>query len=248
MSSTSFLLSIVTITLLISTPSTSVTEEDDSKFVPSLKFIKDYSLKQHVRSLTRRSPRDKYLGLCTEDDYANWYLDCYPKECQQHFENATTLHELFKVYCDPFCGDIYFDYLDDCGDVGTVLTTFYSNLCLENEQGVQCFNYFTSDTYENPKPEVEEYCLPINETCGVECFYALEALSVKLGCCTNILYNQSVPNAVADYQLWESCDVPTPEFCTFNGFEFSGSPSVISACCVNLVSIVTMLLLLAALK
>lgn len=207
----------------------------------------DFIRNRHLQTLDRRSAKDVYLGLCTEDEYTDWYLHTYPPECQTQFNNASTLHQLFEVYCDPFCGDIYFDYLDDCGDVGLVLTTFYTNLCLENEQGVQCYNYFTSNVHYNPKPEAEEYCLPANDTCSLECHYALEAMSVKLGCCANVLYNQSIPDPVVDYDLWEKCDVPTPSFCSnFDEPELSGSPCL--PCSVNLVSIATILLLLAILK
>lgn len=209
-------------------------------------FFKIFSSKD-ARVAARRSRSEAYLGVCTEEGYADWYLNKYPTECQQQFNNASDLHQLFQVYCDSFCGDLYFDYLEDCGGVGIVLTTFYTNLCQENELGVQCYEYFTSDVHHNPKPEVEEYCLPTNQSCTAECYYALESLSIKLGCCTNILYNQSVQDPVANYQLWEDCEIVTPGYCNWiDESNLSGSSGL--AYSVNLISIATIMLSLLVLK
>ena len=189
--------------------------------------------------VSRSSSKDLYLGMCTEEDYEEWYTNEYPVECQQLLGNASTLHMLFGVYCDPFCGGIYFDYLDDCGSTGMVLSSFYTHLCIENERGVPCYYYITSDEYDNPRPEVDEYCFPMNETCTTECYYALESMSIKLGCCVNTLYNQSIPDPVAQYALWENCDLTAPGHC-YTELELSGSPCLGNS--LNLLSIAVMLL------
>ena len=183
--------------------------------------------------------RDLYLGMCTEEDYEEWYTNEYPVECQQLLGNASTLHMLFGVYCDPFCGGLYFDYLDDCGNTGMVLSSFYTHLCIENEKGIPCYYYITSDEHENPRPEVDEYCFPWNNTCSMECYYALESMSVKLGCCVNTLYNQSIPDPVAQYALWDTCDLEAPERCS-TGVEFSGALCLGTS--LNVFSIALMLL------
>ena len=185
------------------------------------------------------SSKDLYLGTCTEEDYEEWFTNEYPIECQELLGNASTLHMLFGVYCDPFCGGIYFDYLDDCGSTGMVLSSFYTHLCIENERGVPCYYYITSDEHYNPRPEVDEYCFPYNESCSTKCYYALESMSVKLGCCVNTLYNQSIPDPVAQYVLWESCDLTAPGRCQ-TGMELSGSQCLGNS--LNIFSIALVLL------
>lgn len=200
----------------------------------------------HVRSTghTSRSTEDIYLGICSEEEYVEWYSNEYPLECRDSFSNASNLHELFQVYCDPFCGRIYFNYLDDCGNAGVILTAFYTNLCTINEHGVGCYNYITSDNYPNSKPTVDEYCFPVNSSCTTECHHALESLSANLGCCVNTLYNQSIPHPAADYELWANCGLSTPSYC--NQRSVSGSSSLASK--LNMCSLAVVLFVAAVLK
>ena len=200
-----------------------------------------------VKSLgTRETEETPYIGLCTEENYEDWYNNDYPEECREMMANATDMHHLFEVYCDPFCGDLYFDYLDNCGSAGVVLTFFYRNFCAENEKGVACYNYIASEELQNPKPEVDEYCTGLNYTCTVNCFYALEAFSEELGCCVNTIYNMSVPDPTTMYELWQMCDVPTPTFCNDVRLAFSSGRRLISS--LNVAGILVMLLLMMAMK
>ena len=188
-----------------------------------------------------------YIGLCTEEHYEEWYYSDYPEECRERFANASNLHSLFGIYCDPFCGDIYFDYLDDCGSAGMVLTIFYRTLCAINEKGVACYNYLTSDDVYNPKPEVNQYCVDVNTTtCTTNCFYALEAFATELGCCVNTVYNMSVPDPATAYQLWDTCDIATPSYCGDIKFDLVSSASLASN--LSVLSVTLMLLLMAAMK
>lgn len=191
-------------------------------------------------------PKGLYIGICTEEHYEEWYLNEYPIECRERFANATDLGDLFEIYCDPFCGDMYFDYLDNCGNAGIIITVFYRSLCTENEKGVPCFNYLTNDDYNNPKPEVDEYCSHLNETCTSTCYYALDALVLELGCCVNTLYNMSVPDPTTMYQLWDMCDVAKPSYCNNLEFTFAGAMNLASN--LNILSIVVVVLLMAAMK
>lgn len=194
--------------------------------------------------LGRSSSEDIYPSICNDYEYEEWYLNEYPKECQEAFTNASTLNELFQIYCDPFCGKLYFDYLDGCGNAGIILTAFYTNLCTENERGVACYHYITSDDYPNSKPEVDDYCFPVNSSCTMECYHALDLLSTNLGCCVNTLYNQTIPHPAADYELWTHCGLSTPGYCIRRGV--SGSPSLTSS--LNLCSVAVVMFVAAILK
>ena len=238
---TILVLQLTVITVCLASVSAS---NDNQELLKDLAILQNLALKVDQASYPsgreRRSiGKDLYLGMCTEEDYEEWYTNEYPIECQQLLGNASTLHMLFGVYCDPFCGGLYFDYLDDCGSAGMVLSSFYIHLCTENEKGTPCYYYITSDEYDNPRPEVNEYCLPMNETCSTECFYALESLSIKLGCCVNTLYNQSIPDPVAQYQLWDSCELTAPGHCQTE-LDFSGSICLGNS--LNLLSIALVLL------
>ena len=198
-----------------------------------------------TQSLLRRSSsEDIYLGICSEEEYEEWYLNKYPMECQASFTNASTLNELFQIYCDPFCGELYFDYLDECGNAGVILTAFYTNLCTENDKGVACYHYITSDDYPNSKPTVDDYCFPVNSTCTAECYHALDSLSINLGCCVNTLYNQTIPHPAADYELWTDCRLSTPGYC--NRRSVSSSSGLASS--LNLCSVAVVMFMAAILK
>lgn len=199
-----------------------------------------------ARSSSNKQEEEEYIGECTEEHYEEWYLNDFPEECRESFANASSLHELFEVYCDPFCGDIYFDYLDDCGNAGLIIAIFYRSLCTENEKGVPCYNYLTSDDYYNPKPLVDEYCSQLNDTCTDNCYYALDALAVELGCCVNTLYNTTTPDHSTMYQLWEMCDLAKPSYCHTEDYSFAGATNLASN--LNVLSISIMVLLMAVMK
>ncbi len=199
------------------------------------------------KALLRQMEETPYIGLCTEEHYEEWYNNNYPEECRDLMANATDLHHLFDVYCDPFCGDIYFNYLDNCGSAGIVLTFFYRNFCSENEKGVACYNYIISEELHNPKPEVDEYCSGVNETCTTNCFYALEAMATELGCCVNTIYNVSIPDPSTAYELWDLCNVPTPSFCNDLRVGFSSATALLVSS-LNVAAVVTMTMLMVAMK
>ncbi len=210
-----------------------------TRFAPMTALaVNDAQLKTIKDHVSKSNKKDVYLGMCTEEEYEEWYANEYPLECQEQMSNASSLFVLFGVYCDPFCGGLYFEYLDECGGTGMLLSSFYTHLCVENENGVPCYYYITSEEHYNSRPEVEEYCFPMNDTCSSECFFALEAMVVEMGCCINTLYNQSIPDPVAQYALWESCDLTAPDYCASD--EFSGSLCLGNS--LNILSIALVLL------
>ena len=195
-----------------------------------------------------RQPQSLYRGECSEEHFEHWYFNKLSLECRERFSNASTLQELFEVYCDPECWDMYYDYIDSCGNSGLMSTIFYHSMCSENENGVLCYNYLTSESHYNPKPMIEDNCDMNNDTCGQSCYEALEAFSMELGCCVNTLYNTSATDPVAGYLLWATCDVARPEFCVENNFSDGATNLASYLSYLNTLSIALLVLVMVAMK
>lgn len=216
---------------------------DDENAIMRRERTLDFKL---AAQFSKNQPQELYTGSCTDEHYREWYFNKFSLDCRLRFSNASTLHELFEVYCDPLCGDLYFDYIDQCGNTGLMISIFYRSLCTANEKGITCYNYLTSEGEYNPKPDVDEHCDGYNSTCDEYCFDALDSFSLELGCCVNTLYNMSTPDHSTRYQLWDACDIHKPTFCDDIGRTTAGAKNLESS--LNILSIALMMLVMAAMK
>lgn len=231
--------------LMILAPSALNANSDPSKW--NSLFKNSGKLSEDSRTVLIRRSTDTeniHIGVCSEEQFEDWYQNEFPKDCQEIFNNASTLHQHFQAYCSPICGEMYFDYLAGCGTAGAILSAFYTSLCITNEAGIGCYNYILSEEFPNSKPLADEHCFPVNSTCTIECLEALQSLYVNLGCCVNTLYNQTLSHPVANYELWTQCGLSTPDYCGERGV--SSSPNLESS--LNLCSLALVLVISVVVK
>ena len=185
---------------------------------------------------------------CNEKQHEEWHFKKFSPECRDMFSNATSLNQIFQMYCNPLCKDMYLDYIDSCGSSEPLVSLFFHSLCEENEKGVPCYRYLMSDDYYNPKPEVDQECNTLKDTCQQSCSYMLDSLSQELGCCVNTLYNITSPSSAVAYQLWDECNVAKPKFCGDAKETLAGATATNLASNLNVLSIAIIVLLMAVMK
>ena len=157
-----------------------------------------------------------YFGDCSEDEFNSWFYGEYDQDCRYKVNNRTSESQMYLIYCDGECGPPLLQFLESCGETAATYADYYRGLCYKNEEGVPCALYFLADTYLQGAYYVEENCdLPFQNgtECTFDCYVSVLELKYELGCCVNNIYNHSVPSDLADYRLWQTCNVDTPGVC-----------------------------------
>ena len=180
--------------------------------------------------------QDNFFGVCTQEEYYEWFYNKYPPNCRFLMENLQFEQVRYLVYCDEECGDPYLNYLKSCEEEGEESSeessvSYYEDLCHENSNGVPCAYYFLAQEKLQPAYYVEMNCNMEfgdagNSNCSFDCFIALHQFKNQLGCCVNNIYNHTETNMVADFNLWSKCGVSTPGHCSDKGVLIRSSMAV----------------------
>ena len=193
---------------------------------------------QESKSIDERINRQEiFFGVCSQEEYIEWYYSQYPENCRYLMENLQFEQQRYLVYCDEECGEPYLNFLKSCED-SEQSAQYYKDLCYENSNGVQCAYYFLAQEKLQPAYYVENNCdmaFGNGNNCSFDCFIALHQFKNQLGCCVNNIYNHSSVYQVADFQLWSKCGVDTPGRC-------SGGKVLISSSLVTTVLVILALM------
>ncbi len=184
------------------------------------------------------------VGSCPTDDEAMAYSN------EQECRNATTditflqsqiisddeLNSALEIFCTPDCGEKFVKYaIQTCGDVLTGLASLIS--CVPREVGPDRCRNASADRIDPVIAQDLQSCVSFDGTeCPANCSAALTAAVDAIGCCYQILYNDTdivnflvlmglldastnMTLAALRYPaLWNSCGVSIPGFCTGDPF------------------------------
>lgn len=157
-------------------------------------------------------PQLLYPGTCDQEQYVKWYWSDYPSECHHTFRNATSLHDLFQIYCDPLCGGLYHTYLASCNKNDNTLADHYREKCEKNEHSVG--HLITTYSHQGQKKKVDKEYIN-KEGLSTERCYSLSVNFVsEVGCFVNILYSETYSHNTHHKTVWKKCQIEVPlQFC-----------------------------------
>lgn len=206
-----------------------------------------HGLRLATRSVIQ--PRQAVFGTCTIDDVLAFSLSgAVPTDCNEDLIavagddlfgengfftdvlnlNPATVTAVYRILCQPRCGNPLVRFVSECGLNANADAARY--LCSTNGAGSRCYEGF------NPLlPDanaVVSSCLPASASCSFFCENALTTLRVDSGCCVNFFNDSTVfatePLLLSalEYDLWDNCDVATPDFCNLDTSTLSGAMAV----------------------
>ena len=72
---------------------------------------------QESKSIDERINRQEiFFGVCSQEEYIEWYYSQYPENCRYLMENLQFEQQRYLVYCDEECGEPYLNFLKSCED------------------------------------------------------------------------------------------------------------------------------------
>ncbi|CAI8045013.1 hypothetical protein GBAR_LOCUS24911 [Geodia barretti] len=139
-------------------------------------------------------------------------------ELQQQLELS------FGFYCNPECGIVINDVLNECGVYSTPgIEKFNVDLCGTNENGTKCYRLY-GKALDSVTTEASCYqTLTSSGKCN--CSSDLRDAVEEQGCCIDAYYD-FISNAYSPRALYEGCneDFPT-DGCNNSPLPYSGSPT-----------------------
>ena len=195
------------------------------------------------------------LGTCSRSQAANILAD-YPQDCLSQFRNldvsnimnedAARLTARYRIICQPRCGNPILTFYNRCG-----LSRYghaARGICTRNDAGRFCYEEFDT-LLPNDRRVVSECISRRSFVCSTSCRNALVTLRRDNGCCINILNSTLFSGSgntysTTSYNLWSSCGVGTPGFCSLQTSSLSSAKSTTFVKVFLLLTFVVMALLL----
>ena len=139
------------------------------------------------------------------------------------------IEPLFSVYCNPECGIVTNDVLNECGVYSSTFPgseKFNVDLCSTNEDGTKCYRLYGKAL---DFLTTEASCYQTLTSSGVcTCSSDLRDAVEEQGCCIDAYYDfvSGLSNAYSPRALYEGCneDFPT-DGCNNSPLPYSGSPT-----------------------
>ena len=173
------------------------------------------------------------FGTCSQEQTDLLFKD-YPSRCRDAFAllpavikdsspDLTAVGEIYSTICSEECKVPVVYFREDCRV--EELTDPILRACEQNAVEDLCI----LGLYKNNGLEAAVSCRSAvaTATCSDDCRQSIQQLQADLGCCVNTLFNATTFGYellnVADMQLWQLCDVETPEFCRPSFLGLSGS-------------------------
>ena len=195
------------------------------------------------------------LGTCSRSQVQNILAD-YPRDCSSQFQNlvvsnivnedAARVTATYRILCQPRCGNPIITFYNRCG------LSRYSHVtrgvCTRDDTGRFCYEEFGT-LLPNDRRVVSECISRRTFVCSTNCRNALITLRRDNGCCLNILNSTLFRGSgntysTTSYNLWSSCGVGTPGFCSLQTSSLSSAKATVFVKVLLLLTFVVMGLLL----
>ena len=195
------------------------------------------------------------IGQCDSNQVQTIFAD-YAQNCLSALtnldltgissRNPTTLTEVYRIICQPRCGNPILTFYSQCGlsQFADILRGF----CSRNADGTLCYEDFVRVIPDAGR--VASSCNFFSSAvCSMACRDALNNYVTNSGCCINVLNNtvfsawSSTLNTLSN-NLWSRCGVNTPGFCNFQTSTLSSAEGPYFAKVLLLLTLVVMAMLL----